>query len=302
LFFFEKSVVMIEYSDFKSDANPVFSIIIPSWNNIEFLKTCIDSIRKNSRLVHQIVVHVNEGSDGTKEWLKQEKIPFSYSEENIGVCYAVNAAYSLCKANYILYLNDDMYVCPDWDHYLYQEIKTIGTDYFYLSSTAIEPKSIRNKPTISPYTYGTTVDSFNEKELLKSFQDLPFEDKNGSSWPPAVMHRKLWDLVGGYSPEFSPGLYSDPDISMKLWHAGVRYFKIVEKSRVYHFLSKSVGRAKLNNGRKQFIRKWGISSSTFYKYFLRMGTTFKGELKDPELTFKFKLRLLRDRVKVLFHI
>ena len=293
---------MIEYFDLKSETNPVFSIIIPSWNNLEFLKICIDSIRKNSKLIHQIVVHVNVGNDGTIEWLKEKKISYSYSEENIGVCYSVNAAYSLCTADYILYLNDDMYVCPDWDHYLYEEIKSIGTNYFYLSSTAIEPVFINKKPTIAPYSFGTTVETFNEEELLKHYRSFPAEDKNGSSWPPAVMHRFIWDLVGGYSPEFTPGLYSDPDISMKLWHAGVRYFKIIEKSRVYHFLSKSVNRVKLNYGRKQFIRKWGISSSTFYKFYLKMGTPFNGSLENPEQNFNFKLRLLRDRIKVLFHL
>lgn len=293
---------MVEYFEFNNVEEPVFSIIIPSWNNLDFLKTCVASIRKNSDLNHQIVVHVNDGSDGTIEWLKSEKISFSYSKENIGVCYAVNAAFSLCRSDYILYLNDDMYVCPKWDKYLYDEIKTLDTDYFYLSSTAIEPRYIRNKPTIAPYDYGSNVENFREEELLKTFADLPFEDKNGSSWPPAIMHKKVWELVGGYSPEFSPGLYSDPDISMKLWQTGVRYFKIVSKSRVYHFLSKSVHRVKLNNGRKQFIRKWGISSSTFYKYYLKMGTKFYNKLENPTPDFKFKLRLIRDKIKLFFHI
>lgn len=293
---------MIDYYSFDSIEEPVFSIIIPSWNNIEFLKTCIYSIRKNSSLEHQIVVHVNDGTDGTIEWLKDEKICFSRSSNNIGVCYALNAAFSLCKADYILYLNDDMYVCPKWDKYLYDEIQTIKTDYFYLSATAIEPQFIKNKPTIAPYDFGSNSTDFREKELLEKFESLPFEDKNGSSWPPALMHRKIWELVGGYSPEFSPGLYSDPDISMKLFHAGVKYFKIVSKSRVYHFLSKSVNRVKLNDGRKQFIRKWGISSSTFYKFYLKMGTAFKGELEKPELNFRFKMRLFRDKLKIFFHL
>jgi len=293
---------MIKYYALDTVADPVFSIIIPSWNNLDFLKTCVASIHKNSSLQHQIVVHVNDGSDGTIEWLKSEGISFSQSKQNIGVCYAVNAAFSLCKSDYILYLNDDMYVCPKWDDYLFDEIKTIDTDFFYLSATAIEPKYIRNKPTISPYNFGLNINDFREEELLNTFESLNFEDKNGSSWPPAVIHRKVWELIGGYSPEFTPGLYSDPDISMKLWHAGVRYFKIVSKSRVYHFLSKSVHRVKLNDGRKQFIRKWGISSSTFYKYYLRMGTKFEGKLEEPERNLKFRMRLLRDRFKLFFHI
>ena len=93
---------------------------------------------------------------------------------------------------------------------------------------------------------------------------------------------------------------SDPDFMMKLWQAGVRYFKGVSKSRSYHFISRSVRRIKKNNGRKQFLRKWGISNSTFRKYYLHMGEPFKGYLEDPKRDFDFKLRLLRDRLKSFF--
>ena len=41
----------------------MFSILIPSYNNLEYLKICIDSLNKNSKYAHQIIVHINEGSD-----------------------------------------------------------------------------------------------------------------------------------------------------------------------------------------------------------------------------------------------
>ena len=44
----------------------MFSIIIPSYNNLNYLKICIKSLRRNSKYNHQIIVHVNEGSDGLK--------------------------------------------------------------------------------------------------------------------------------------------------------------------------------------------------------------------------------------------
>jgi len=54
----------------------------------------------------------------------------------------------------------------------------------------------------------------------------------GASWPPNVVHKNMWDLVGGFSIEFSPGMYSDPDFSMKLWQAGIRIMYGVGKSMV----------------------------------------------------------------------
>jgi len=34
---------------------PLFTIIIPSWNSLSFLKMCVESIQKNSRYQHQII-------------------------------------------------------------------------------------------------------------------------------------------------------------------------------------------------------------------------------------------------------
>ena len=48
----------------------MFSILIPTYNNLNYLKLCIESIEKNSKYDHQIIIHVNEGSDGTLEFLK----------------------------------------------------------------------------------------------------------------------------------------------------------------------------------------------------------------------------------------
>ena len=48
----------------------MFSIIIPTFNNLEYLKLCIESIKKNSKFNHQIITHINVGEDGTKDYLQ----------------------------------------------------------------------------------------------------------------------------------------------------------------------------------------------------------------------------------------
>ena len=52
----------------------MFSIIIPTFNNLDYLKQCIKSIKKNSSYNHEIIPHVNEGVDGTIEYLKSINI------------------------------------------------------------------------------------------------------------------------------------------------------------------------------------------------------------------------------------
>ena len=49
-----------------------FSIIIPTYNNINYLKLCIDSLKKNSKFNHEYIFHVNDGSDGTLDYLKKK--------------------------------------------------------------------------------------------------------------------------------------------------------------------------------------------------------------------------------------
>ena len=55
----------------------MFSILVPSYNNLEYLKICLNSLTKNSKYNHQIIVHINEGSDGTLQYVK-----------NLGIDYA----------------------------------------------------------------------------------------------------------------------------------------------------------------------------------------------------------------------
>ncbi len=259
-----------------------FAIIIPTWNNLGYLKLCIDSLRKNSHFQNQFIVYINEGSDGTPEWVQQQEgVDFIHSTRNDGICVAVNSCRKMVKANYIVYMNDDMYVCPDWDLRLSEEIDKIGHDKFMLSATLIEPHPVGNPSYVSIVrNFGDSLESFREEALLKSITDLPRGDWSGASWPPSVVSTRVWDIVGGYSLEFSPGMYSDPDFSMKLWRYGVRIFRGVGASKVYHFQSKSTGKVRKNNGNETFLFKWGISARVFYRYYLKMATDYQGPLPD----------------------
>ncbi len=273
------------------DPQRKFSIFIPSWNNLEILKVCINSIRKNSHFKHQIIVHINEGSDGTFDWVKQQTdLDYTYSPNNIGICYAMNYMRTVVNTDYILYLNDDMYVCPDWDLHLWNEAQAIGHHYFFLSATMIEAGN-ENVVTINK-DFGSSIDDFAEKELLETYHTFEKNNWLGSTWPPNLIHRDLWDLVGGYSIEFSPGMYSDPDFSMKLFKAGVRIFRGIGKSRVYHFGSKSTNRVKKNKGYHTFIRKWGTTPSELTRGALKQGQPCNGEALEDYNFLKKKTKLL----------
>lgn len=277
----------------------MFSIIIPSWNNLQYLKLCIRSIVENSAYPHQIIVHVNDGSDGTIDFLQQEEILYTHSTSNIGICLAVNTATVLATGDYIVYMNDDMYVCPDWDKYILEEIKQLPDDNFMFSGTLIEPRNTNN-PCVIHHDYGTDYKTFERQELLNSFHSHLKSDWTGSAWPPTVVSRRMWTLVGGYSVEFSPGMSSDDDFAIKMWFAGCRLFKGIAKSRIYHFQAKSTLRIEKNDGRRQFLYKWGMNQSTFNRYYIKRGTPFQGSLQDPDPRL-LKKEFLRAKFKAVWH-
>jgi len=288
---------MINWFPSNSTVPKRFSIIIPTWNNIEMLKLCVNSVLKNSRFEHQIIIHVNEGSDGTLEWVKSQGFDHTHSEINIGVCWAINACRAMVNTDYIMFLNDDMYFLPDWDYELWKEIEEIGHKFFFLSSTTIEPRKSPHPGILAPYDFGTSPENFRERELLNEYKTIIATDWSGATWPPNIVHRYIWDLVGGYSIEYFPGLYSDPDFSMKLFEAGVRVFKGVDKSRVYHFGSKTTKRIKLNHGSKQFLNKWGLTSATFSKHFLKRGQPYNGVINVEYSNGELQTALKKSIVK-----
>jgi GT2 family glycosyltransferase len=248
----------------------MFSIVIPTWNSLDYLKLCVASIRQHSAFAHQIIVHVNDGSDGSREWVRASGLDASYSDANIGICFAVNEAAALARHDYIVYMNDDMYALPGWDTALIARIQQMPSDLFMLSGTMVEPKDSRN-PCVVVANFGDSVQTFDEAGLLQQAPQLRRADWFGSTWPPTVVHRRWWHRVGGYSTELSPGMSSDNDFSMKMWHAGCRVFLGVGDALVYHFQCKSTGKVVKNDGRKQFLHKWGMTQSTFDRFYLRRG-------------------------------
>lgn len=274
---------------------PPMSIMIPTWNNLEMLKLCVKSIKKNSKANHQILIFVNDGSDGTLDWVKQEGFEYYANEKNVGICFALNSLRTLVKTDYIVYANDDMYLLPDWDTAYWQQIKEQKDDFWFFSSVLIQPREGGARSMLNGYNYGTNPQEFQEEKLLKEYKDIPHNDYHGASMPLNICSTHLWDLVGGYSIEFSPGMYSDPDFVAKLWMAGVRNFKVLNSSRVYHFEAVSTQKVKKNCGQAQFLFKWGVNSSSF-----REAYTFRGKVwgqGNPKSNFWKKMSILKGAFK-----
>jgi GT2 family glycosyltransferase len=286
-------------------AAPRLSIIVPTWNNLDMLKLCLRSIAEHSEVDHEVVLHVNEGSDGTYDWVRRNGIRHTRTTENVGICHAMNLAAQVCSGEYFVYLNDDMYVLPGWDRCLYEyAAETADREPTYVSGTMVQARSIA--PSVVLADYGDGPSSFQEQRLLDDFRGgkVSSPDWNGAMWPPSCIHRKWWSLVGGYSIEFTPGFYSDVDFSMKLWQIGCRRFMGSGSSLVYHFGEKTTSQVRgprkrnVYDARRLFLRKWGILPTTFKRYYLRCGQPYRGPVGEADWRSSWweRLRLLAHKV------
>jgi GT2 family glycosyltransferase len=248
-----------------------FSLLVPTWNNLAHLRLFVESLRRHSAREHELIVHVNEGSDGTLEWLRERGITHTASAQNLGICQAVNLAAARATGDYLLYFNDDMVVAPGWDTALDRGISRVARyGDFMLSGTMIEPVPSGNACVVIA-DFGREPAGFDLARFAREAPGLARGDWLGATWPPTLVARELWHRVGGYSLEFSPGMGSDNDLSMKLWQAGCRVFLGLGDSLVYHFAKTSTDRIRRNDGRRQFLMKWGVVPSAFDRLYLRRG-------------------------------
>ncbi len=280
-----------------------FSIIVPTFKNHKYLKTSINSIKKNSKFIHEIIVHINGDDIETERYLCDSDIKYTKTSNNVGLCSGVNQAAKKSTKEFIVYAHDDMYFCPDWDFYLIDEIKKINHKMFYLSSTQISPIKLLPGSIMNHISYdcGEKIENFNEQKLIDNFNHLDFYDLQGSHWAPHVISKDLWVEIGGFSEEFDPGFGSDPDLNMKLWNRGVRIFKGVNKSRVYHFGSQTTRKNKeisKNDANKTFLLKWGITIEFFVRFYLNRGLKYSKPLDEFKLNSKNIIPMLLCKIKL----
>ena len=280
----------------------MFSIIIPTFNNVKYLKICIESIKKNSTFNHEIIAHVNLGEDGTKEYLDKENIEYTFTNYNAGICEGMNKATKKANFDFILYSHDDFYFCPNWDEILNEEIKKIGHNRFYLSGIMMNNGPLK-------FDAGSDFETFDEKKLLENYEKINHYDFQGSTWAPHLIHKEIWNKVGGFSEEFYPGTGSDPDLNMKLWREGIRIFKGLSKCKVYHFGSIVTRKYKNHptiktesgsKGGKIFLLKWGITFKFFKKHYLRSDSIYEGELSNPKRNIQFYLELIICKLNYIY--
>ena len=261
-----------------------FSVVIPTWKNLECLDLAYRSVVEHSATDHEIIIFFNEYDEECERWLEGKNVLFDYSDRNLGVCGAVNRASKLMTTDYICFMNDDMYALPEWDVALSCYLGL--ADKLWLSGTAVEAGDA-TCCYIGGQDYGDSPDNFQEAKLLSEYDSLRRPYNIVSTWTPTLLSRLDWDAIGGFDEEYFPGNGSDPDLAMKMYEYGCRHFIGVGTSLMYHFSRSTISRFDVDkkefmDPKAYFKKKWGVSRRRFLNRIMK---------RDRVITAKYLERI-----------
>jgi len=69
-------------------AAPRYDTLIPTWNNLPYLRPSVESLRPHSASPHHVAVDARDGSDRSLGWMRSEGIEHTRSRRNLGVSLA----------------------------------------------------------------------------------------------------------------------------------------------------------------------------------------------------------------------
>ena len=272
------------------------SFIIPSRNNLKYLKQAYESIRKNQSVEHEICIADDASTDGTMEWVlvqmkrdKWLKLHVNKGPERLGHTILYDTLINdYATHDRVMIFHADMYLTPNSD----KEIDKYLKEGVVVSLTRIEPPLHPDGPEKILLVYGIEPEEFKEDELLETVEDIQTgrdgikygplalnQDTSEGIFAPWAIMKSDWDYIGGHDPIFAPQSKEDSDIFNRFYLAGYEFVQ-VWRGLVYHmtcrgsrfkdgairnpdgqvFMKNRESEEWLEQNQKstrEFIRKWG---------------------------------------------
>ena len=248
------------------------TFVIPSRNNLEFLKLAYKSIR-DLETKHEVLVLNDASIDGTQEWIESlnDKDLITYHNpgpERIGIVGMFDKGIEMARTDIIMAFHADMVTCKDFDKNILKHLEK-GT---IVTGTRVEPPLHPDGPEKQLMNFGIEVDEFSFDKWYEGSEKLKEDKVTEGIFAPWCMYKEDFLAIGGHDELFAPQSKEDSDLFNRFFLNGYK-FKQPWDALVYHFTSRgsrfnkhSGGAAGKNsnewietttkNGRN-FIRKWG---------------------------------------------
>ena len=207
------------------------SIIILSYNTLEMLQLCIESVREHTEEgTYEIIVVENASKDGSAGWLKeQEDLRCIYNEENQGFPKGCNQGLAIAEGTELLLLNSDTIVTKNWLSNLRRAL--------YSSSVIGVVSCVTNA-----CSNGQQIEV--SYQTLKNMQEFAAAHNvsNSALWEKRttlvgfcyLFKREVFEEVGFFDERFGLGNFEDDDYSLRILQAGYDLL-VCRDTFIHHF-------------------------------------------------------------------
>lgn len=264
----------------------MITFTISTYNNLEYLKWAVKSVRKNAYFNKApFIIHAENCTDGTNEWLNKNKNKYNleiYIEEKReparGIGGGMNFCASKVKTPLIIFLQSDFYVTKNFDLELLDEYNKYEGRRV-ISSWRVQPNIFNNPPQrpgnifCDLDVFGAYWDDFDEKYFLKFSKELSeindTQIRRGEGAGGYIISKEDWDYIGGNDSIFAPVSWEDMDLFIRMQNEGFEFIQ-TSKSIIWHFAGRGSHRLEENEGHscerqlkaeqknaQKFFEKWG---------------------------------------------
>jgi O-antigen biosynthesis protein len=245
---------MIEFSP---EPAPLATLVIIGLREAPLLLDCLASVVKNTTVPYEVIVVLNDPTPESASRVEAEIGGASVHRfrANLGFAAAANFAANLARGEYIVLLNDDCVVSPDWLFWLLDterrrpQCAVVGSTYLHQDGSLQEAGSVLRSD-------GRTM-AVADGEAPGSMQ---FERRvDYCSGGALLVRRDVWEQLGGLDEGYYPAYYEDIDFCLAAAEAGWEVW-YQPRSVVTHVRSVSTNqslRALLfERGRETFVERW----------------------------------------------
>ena len=222
----------------KSNMNPFVSIIILNYNAGNLLLNCVDSVFKSTYPNFEVLVVDNISTDNSHITCKKKfkKIRLIENKENFGYCEGNNIGIRNANGEFIVILNPDTIVEPDWLNHLMSAYNEFGEGLYQPKFFSLNEKLVLQSTGNMLHIFGFGFAKDKGKigdEKIESVEKI-----NYASGTCLFTSKIVLDKIGLLDP-FLFLYHDDLDLGWRAAHIGINSF-YVPKSIIYHAESYSI--------------------------------------------------------------
>jgi GT2 family glycosyltransferase/glycosyltransferase involved in cell wall biosynthesis len=253
---------LIREISFKVEEAPTVSIVIPVFNKFELTYSCLKSIQDNvsGNVTYEVIIVDNNSTDKSHHLKNMSGLIYVKNKENLGFVEACNIGAAKGTGSYLVFLNNDALVTPNWLESLLSTIKSspniglVGSKILYPDGRLQEAGGMIFKDG-SGWNYG-------KNDHPDRYQYNYVREVDYCSGASIIIGSKLFESFGGFDMLYAPAYYEDTDLAFKVRQVGLSVIYQPE-SVIYHIEGATAGTSTGGGfkkyqaiNHKKFLKRW----------------------------------------------